>query len=137
MRRTRKRGGRFLKMIGVKDMPELLYKHAYALGAPFRSMMEEGKVHVAGFDLPASPLFYNWEAIRLAASAPGAEGDLQVAPVVVLGMGTAQTAIPPFATKVVTDYQLKGRYSAWNLKRSITYPCMHTTWLPIIRKCLL
>lgn len=97
--------------LGVKDMPELLYKHAYALGAPFRSMMEEGKVHVAGFDLPASPLFYNWEAIRLAASAPGAEGDLQVAPVVVLGMGTAQTAIPPFATKVVTDYQLKGRYS--------------------------
>ena len=26
-------------------------------------------------------------------------------------MGTPQTAIPPFATKVVTDYQLKGKYS--------------------------
>ena len=97
--------------LGVKDMPELLYKHAYALGAPFRAMMDEGAVFTAETALPASPLFYNWEAIRSAASAPGAEGDLQVAPVVVLGIGTAQTAIPPFATKVVTDYQLKGKYS--------------------------
>lgn len=97
--------------LGVKDMPELLYKHAYALGAPFRAMMDEGLVHTAGFELPTSPLFYNWEAIRTAASAKGAEGDLQVAPVVVLAMGTAQTAIPPFATKVVTDYQLKGKFS--------------------------
>ena len=97
--------------LGVKDMPELLYKHAYALGAPFRAMMDEGAVHTARVTLPASPLFYNWEAIRAAASARGEEGDLQVAPVVVLAMGTPQTAIPPFATKVVTDYQLKGRYS--------------------------
>lgn len=97
--------------LGVKDMPDLLYKHAYALGAPFRSMLEEGKVFTAGFEAPASPLFYNWEAIRAAASARNAEGDLQVAPVVVLGIGTAQTAIPPFATKVITDYQLKGKYS--------------------------
>ena len=100
---------------GVKDMPELLYKHAYALGAPFRAMMEEGSVHTASTTLPASPLFYNWEAIRAAASAKAAEGDLQVAPVVVLGMGTAQTAIPPFATKVVTDYQLKGKLSVVQL----------------------
>ena len=97
--------------LGVKDMPELLYKHAYALGAPFRAMMDEGAVHTAQYSLPASPLFYNWEAIRAAASARGAEGDLQVAPVTVLAMGTPQTAIPPFATKVVTDYQLKGKYS--------------------------
>lgn len=97
--------------LGVKDMPELLYKHAYALGAPFRAMMDSGRVHVAAQALPASPLFYNWEAIQAAAAAKGAEGELQVAPVVVLGIGTAQTAIPPFATKVVTDYQLRGRYS--------------------------
>lgn len=97
--------------LGVKDMPELLYKHAYALGAPFRAMINEGVVHTAGVTLPASPLFYNWEAIQAAASARGAEGDLQVAPVTVLAMGTPQTAIPPFATKVVTDYQLKGKYS--------------------------
>ena len=97
--------------LGVKDMPELLYKHAYALGAPFRAMMDDGAVHTAETSLPASPLFYNWEAIRSAASARGAEGDLQVAPVTVLAIGTAQTAIPPFSTKVVTDYQLKGKYS--------------------------
>lgn len=97
--------------LGVKDMPQLLYKRAYALGAPFRAMLENGAVHTAVEKGPASPLFYNWEAIKAAASAKAADAPLQLAPVVVLGMGTAQTAIPPFATKVVTDYQLDGKYS--------------------------
>ena len=97
--------------LGVKDMPELLYKRAYALGAPFRAMVESGAVHMASEKGPVSPLFYNWEAIKAAASAKAADAPLQIAPVVVLGMGTAQTAIPPFATKVVTDYQLMGKYS--------------------------
>ena len=97
--------------LGVKDMPDLLYKHAYQLGAPFRSMIEEGNVHVAKEVVPAVPMFYNTEAIRKAASAVNPEGDLQLAPTVFLAMGTAQTGIPPFATKVITDYQLKGKYS--------------------------
>lgn len=97
--------------LGVKDMPELLYKRAYALGAPFRAMLESGAVHTAVEKGPVSPLFYNWEAIKAAASAKAADAPLQIAPVVVLGMGTAQTAIPPFATKVVTEYQLAGKLS--------------------------
>ena len=104
--------------LGVKDMPDLLYKHAYQLGAPFRSMLEEGKVHVAKEVVPAATMFYNAEAIRKAASAVNPEGDLQLAPVVFLAMGTAQTGIPPFATKVITDYQLKGKYSVAQMNSS-------------------
>ena len=96
--------------LGVKDMPDLLYKHAYALGTPFRAMLEEGKVFVA--KAPAtSKLVYNSDAIRKAAAAVCPEGELQLAPVVVLGMGTPQTGIPPFATKIITDHQLVGKYS--------------------------
>ncbi len=97
--------------LGVNDMLQLLNKRAYALGAPFRSMLKKGSVHIDKKKSPASPLFYNWEAIKATASAKGSDAPLQLAPVVILGMGTAQTAIPPFATKVVTDYQLDGKYS--------------------------
>ena len=96
--------------LGVKDMPDLLYKHAYALGAPFRSMIEEGKVHVAPVKSKAK-LVCNSSAIAKAAEAVFPEGDLQLAPVVVLGMGTAQTGIPPFATKIITNHQLVGKLS--------------------------
>ncbi|MBQ4325795.1 MAG: molybdopterin-dependent oxidoreductase [Mailhella sp.] len=97
--------------LGVKDMPDLLYKHAYALGAPFRGMIEEGKVHVAPVKSNAK-LVCNSAAIATAAEAVCPEGDLQLAPVVVLGMGTAQTGIPPFATKIITNHQLVGKLSA-------------------------
>ncbi|MGX8718663.1 MAG: molybdopterin dinucleotide binding domain-containing protein, partial [Desulfovibrio sp.] len=30
---------------------------------------------------------------------------------VVLGLGTPQTSVPPFAAKTVTDYQISGKYS--------------------------
>ena len=96
--------------LGVKDMPDLLYKHSAALGAPFRAMMEEGKVHVAKVS-SAAKLVYATEAIRKAAAAVCPEGELQLAPVVVLGMGTAQTGIPPFATKIITAHQLVGKLS--------------------------
>ncbi|MGX8718927.1 MAG: molybdopterin-dependent oxidoreductase, partial [Desulfovibrio sp.] len=98
--------------LGVKDMPGLLFRRAYALGVNFKSMLEEGRAHVAG-TLPtsASPLFYNWEAMQRAASAATADGDYMLAPVVVLGLGTPQTSVPPFAAKTVTDYQISGKYS--------------------------
>ncbi len=98
--------------LGVKDMPGLLYRRAFALGMNFKSMLEEGRAYVAApLSSSASPLFYNWEAIQAAASAPAVEGDFQLAPVVVLGMGTPQTSVPPFAGKIVTDYQISGKYS--------------------------
>lgn len=97
--------------LGVKDMPDLLYKHALAIGAPFRAMIDEGKVHAAKAAAPASRLVYNTAAISKTASAVCPEGELQLAPVVVLGMGTAQTGIPPFATKIITSHQLVGKHS--------------------------
>ena len=97
--------------LGVKDMPDLLYKHAIALSAPFRAMMDDGTVHVAKSSAPASRLVYNTAAISKTAAAVCPEGELQLAPVVVLGMGTAQTGIPPFATKIITNHQLIGKHS--------------------------
>ena len=96
--------------LGVKDMPDFLYKHAVALGAPFRTMIEEGSVFVASVASAAKPKC-NSDAIAKAAQALCPEGDLQLAPVVVLGMGTATTGIPPFATKIITNDQLVGKYS--------------------------
>ena len=98
--------------LGVKDMPELLYKKAFSLGVNFKSMLESGQVHVIKQRQDAvSPLFYNWEAIQAAVAIPALDDGLQIAPVVVLGMGTAQTSIPPFAGKIVTDYQISGNHS--------------------------
>jgi len=96
--------------LGVKDMPDLLYQHCLALSAPFRAMIEEGKVHVAPVASKAK-IVCNTRAIAKAAEAVCPEGDLQLAPVVVLGMGTAQTGIPPFATKIITNHQLVGKLS--------------------------
>ncbi len=96
---------------GVKDMPGLLYKKAYSLGANFRKMVESGAV----FQKKASGAFsvpvYNTDAIRTALTLKKEAAPLSLAPVVVLGMGTAQTGIPPFATKIITEYQLAGHSS--------------------------
>ena len=98
--------------LGVKDMPGLLFRRAYALGLNFKSMLEDGRACVAeSLPTSASPLFYNWEAMQRAASAATADGDYMLAPVVVLGLGTPQTSVPPFAAKTVTDYQISGKYS--------------------------
>ncbi len=98
--------------LGVKDMPSLLYKRAFALGVNFKSMLNSGRVHAVDVQAdPVSPLFYNWEAIQKTASASASDAPIQLAPVVVLGVGTPQTSIPPFATKIITAYQLSGKYS--------------------------
>ena len=73
-------------------------------------MVEEGKVHVAPVKSKAK-IVCSTSAIAKAAEAVCPEGDLQIAPVVVLGMGTAQTGIPPFATKIITNHQLIGKLS--------------------------
>lgn len=97
--------------VGVKDMPELLYKKAYSLGADFRKMVETGTVFQQKANGTFSVPVYNAEAIRTALTLKKETASLNLAPVVVLGMGTAQTGIPPFATKIITEYQLAGRSS--------------------------
>ena len=100
--------------LGVAAMPELLWKRGASLNANIRAMLNTGQVTLARGQRAFSTPVYNVADMRLAAgSAPAANGSdtLQLAPVAVLGMGTAQTGIPPFATKIITDYQLKGSYS--------------------------
>lgn len=97
--------------LGVEDMPHLIEQKSFALSAGFRSLMENGEVYVNPRRSTIFIPFYNHEAI--AANLPEApvEESLYVAPVTVLGMGTSRTGIPPFATKLITDYQLTGEYS--------------------------
>lgn len=97
--------------LGVEDMPSLLNKKAMSLGANFQAMTESGEVFMGAQQGAFSVPVYNVEAMQAAATAQPQTGTVQVAPVVVLGMGTPQTAIPPFATKIITDYQLIGSYS--------------------------
>ncbi len=97
--------------VGVKDMPELLYKKAYSLGANFRKMVENGTVFQKKAGGAFSVPVYNAEAIKTALTLKKETAPLNLAPVVVLGMGTAQTGIPPFATKIITEYQLVGHNS--------------------------
>jgi len=98
--------------LGVNDMPTLLYKRAFSLGVNFKSMINNGNVHVVNADnQPASTFFYNWQTIQKTASAMLPDAPLQLAPIVILGIGTPQTSIPPFATKIIAPYQLSGKYS--------------------------
>lgn len=97
--------------LGVKDMPELLAKKASTMGANFRAMTESGQVFVGKAENAFTVPVYNPTMIRAALSVPAATTPVHIAPVVVLGMGTAQTAIPPFATKIIMEYQLIGPYS--------------------------
>ncbi len=97
--------------VGVKDMPELLYKKAYSLGADFRKMVETGAVFQKKAGGAFSVPVYNAEAIKVALTLKKETTPLNLVPVVVLGMGTAQTGIPPFATKIIMEYQLAGHYS--------------------------
>lgn len=101
--------------LGVEDMPSLLNKKAMSLGANFKAMTESGEVFMGAQQSAFSVPVYNVEAMQAAAKAQPPAGAVQIAPVVVLGMGTPQTAIPPFATKIITDYQLKGAYSVAQL----------------------
>lgn len=96
---------------GVKDMPELLYKKAYSLGANFRRQVENGSVFLKKASGAFSVPVYNAAALKTALSAKKADAALTLAPVVVLGIGTPQTGIPPFATKLIMEYQLAGPYS--------------------------
>lgn len=94
--------------LGVEDMPSLLNKKAMSLGTDFKAMTESGEVFLSDRQAAFSVPVFNVGAIQTAASALPAGNEVRLAPVVVLGMGTPQTAIPPFATKIITDYQLKG-----------------------------
>lgn len=99
--------------LGVEDMPQLLSKKALAMGADFSALIESGDVFTdAQQTSPVVPLF-NAAALQAAAALAPAAADTsaRLAPMVVLGMGTPQTAIPPFATKIIADYQLKGTLS--------------------------
>ena len=94
--------------LGVEDMPSLLNKKAMSLGADFKAMTESGDVFMDGRQAPFAVPVFNAGALQAAAGLIPSDASTRLAPVVVLGMGTPQTAIPPFATKIITDYQLKG-----------------------------
>lgn len=91
-----------------EDMPTLLGLRAYALGADINTMLETGETFVSEDEAPFLIPYINASAI--ASAVPTEPGPtLAVAPVPILGFGTPETGIPPFATKIITDQQLVGK----------------------------
>jgi anaerobic selenocysteine-containing dehydrogenase len=100
--------------LGVEDMPSLLARKAASFSANIKTMRATGQAAVAKGQRALSIPVYNADALAQAVADDPPEpagASLRLAPLSLLGMGTAQTAIPPFATKIITDCQLRGPYS--------------------------
>lgn len=96
--------------LGVANMPALFSAKATAIGANYAEV-SSGKpfIKTTTEKLKGSPNI-DRATIEAAAREPISD-DIKVIPQYILGMGSATCAIPPFATKIITDYQLKGEYS--------------------------
>ncbi len=96
---------------GVEDMPTLLAKKAQSLGADFDSMVEAGEVFVNEEARGAySPMVFDTNALKKLANAASPADGLYVAAQNILGFGTPATGIPPFATRLITAYQMGAKY---------------------------
>ncbi len=97
--------------LGVEDMPTLLAKKAQSLGADFDSMLESGEVFVNTEAKGAfsTMVFDTATLTKLANSAAPADA-LYVAAQNILGFGTPATGVPPFATRLITAYQMGTQY---------------------------
>jgi len=96
--------------LGVSDVPSLLALKANSLGADFRAYIENGLT----FQVPnvyANPSFsFQTDILREAMTSEMNEG-IRLLPHVVYGIGSASTGIPPYANRIVADYQLKNDLS--------------------------
>ena len=94
--------------LGVKDVPSLLALRAKNLGADFKQYLENGLTYQV-------PELYNEELFHFATdilheamtSTAGMGEGIRLLPHVVYGIGSASTGIPPYANRIIADYQLK------------------------------
>ena len=97
--------------LGVSDVVTMLKAKAFNIGADWGSL-SDGNVYVSDIVVPNKTLAYRFspddlvlvEKAEAAAASSGKE--LAVAFVSKLGLGTPETAIPPFNTKLITDDEL-------------------------------
>ena len=94
--------------LGVSDVVTMLKAKAFNIGADWGSL-SDGNVYVSDIVVPNKTLAYRFSPDDLAlvekaeAAAASSGKELAVAFVSKLGLGTPETAIPPFNTKLITD----------------------------------
>ena len=97
--------------LGVSDVVTMLKAKAFNIGADWGSL-SDGNVYVSDIVVPNKTLAYRFSPDDLAlvekaeAAAASSGKELAVAFVSKLGLGTPETAIPPFNTKLITDDEL-------------------------------
>lgn len=95
--------------LGVADVVTMLKTKAFNIGADWGSLMD-GKIHVSDAVIPARDLACRFgpdDAAFIDKAAAAQSGkELSVAFVTRLGLGTAETAIPPFSTKTISRDEL-------------------------------
>ena len=92
--------------LGVSDVPSLLISRAKDIGADFQEYLENGLTYQTSarydndwFHLPAG--------ILREAMTSKIETGIRLLPHVVYGIGSPSTGIPPYANRIIADYQLK------------------------------
>ena len=97
--------------LGVSDVVTMLKAKAFNIGADWGSL-SDGNAYVSDIVVPNKTLAYRFSPDDLAlvekaeAAAASSGKELAVAFVSKLGLGTPETAIPPFNTKLITDDEL-------------------------------
>ena len=93
--------------LGFSDVPALLRAKAEALGADWEALME-GRAHTDRRTVDVLLAFRPDVLGKAAEAVPEAlpDGGLRLATVTRLSLGTAETAIPPFNTKTITQGEL-------------------------------
>ena len=102
--------------LGTTDVRDFLAMKGRQFGADFESMAESGEVFVNEDEAGPFSILMFPKLLATAFTAPASGTAL--APQSVLGMGTPSTGIPPFATKIITDYQLKDGLSVAQMNKA-------------------
>ena len=94
--------------LGVKDVPSLLALRAKNIGADFKEYVENGLTYQVP-ELYQTELFhFSTSVLREAMTSVSAMGEgIRLLPHVIYGIGSASTGIPPYANRIIADYQLK------------------------------
>lgn len=92
--------------VGVKDVPSLLALRADSIGADFQAYIENGLTYRMPEQHTDEWFHLATDILREAMTSEKGEG-IRLLPHVVYGIGSASTGIPPYANRIIADYQLK------------------------------
>lgn len=92
--------------LGVKDVPSLLSLRGEGLGASFKEYVENGQSFISDRNVDDGWYRFATDIIKTALKDIEYQ-ETRLLPHVVYAIGSATTGIPPYANRVIADYQLK------------------------------